>query len=508
MSKINKNNSNVSTIQDIEKNLWDAAESLRGNLSSEEYMHVVFGILFLKQISDKYDSAIEKMKNDNPDDWKIHIEDLCYLQKYDCSFIVPNQSKWEYVSEYTNSPEIGNKIDEAFRQLESKNPSLINLFNKNYSRESLDKKKLGEVVSIFANVSFNSEEDIFGRIYEYFLGNFAKKQLQKGGEFYTPKCIVSLMVNLINPTESLYDPCCGSGGMFIQARQHMIENKLNPDKLEIYGQEYNDKTWKLARINLLLQGFFNGNIKLGNKSADTFSNDLHKGLKVKSVLANPPFNIKNYDRESHENWEFGIPPTGNANYAWLQIILEHLDFDGKAAVILANGSLTSSQKDEKKIRANILKADYVSAIISLPDKLFYTVGIPACIWIFDKKKINKNKVLFIDAQSMGKLIEGQKKVKEISNESIKKITEIYNDFSNKNEINIPGLAKSVNTKEIEENDFSLLPGSYIALEEEEKRSEEEIKKELKQNIDELLKLMEESDSLEKELVEVIKKLDL
>jgi len=495
-------------IKELETKLWKAADELRGNISSEEYMYVIIGILFIKQMSDAYDNAVKIMTEKGQKD---SIKDKDYLNDY-CNFEVPEKASWKYISNFASSPKIGQVLDEAFYEIEKINPDLMGLFDKNYSREYLDQSKLGKVVSIFENSDLSSYgEDIIGRTYEYFLGEFFIKQGQKGGEFYTPKSIVSLMVNIINPIDGkLYDPCCGTGGMFVQARQHLIEENLNTDNLLIFGQEYQNKTWKLARINLLLQGFQNDNVKLGHESADTFSNDLHKNEKVDYVLANPPFNLKVWGRQGLEQdtrWKWGLPPQNNGNYAWLSLIIDKLDEKGKAAIVLANGSLTSSTKEEKSIREAFLKQNLVSAIIMLPDKLFYTTGIPACIWIFDKSKINKE-ILFIDASGLGTLLEGSKKNKELKQDVINKISLTYKDFEKGNSINESGFAKSVSFKEISEKEFSLLPGTFIEIKENEKRSDAEIKSELKKNIYDLENLFEESKNLELKIKDAIKKMDL
>lgn len=502
-------NVDVKKIQDLENKLWNACNMLRGNLSAEEYMHVVIGVLFLNQISRKYDIAVSKIKEKYPNKWEDKINDYDYLSEYNCSFIVPEKASWNYISQFTTKQEIGQVIDNAFRELEDKNNSLAGLFNKNYSRESLDKTRLGGVISIFSNINIDASEDIIGRVYEYFLGKFFLDRGQKSGAFYTPRSIVSLIVNFIEPQSGIiYDPCCGTGGMFVQAKQHIEEQGGNADNLIIYGQEFDDTTWKLGRINLLLNGFDNDNIHLGSRSSDTLGYDLHKGLKADYVLANPPFNLKQWSKEARDKreWKYGIPPANNANFAWLQHIVEKLSPKGRAGVVLANGSLTSSTSNENVIRKNLIENNKISAIVALPDKLFFTTGISACIWFFDNDKSNKN-ILMIDAQEMGKLVEGSKKNKELSIENLNKLKDVYKRFINNEDIDIPGLAKSVDLKTIEENDFLLSPGRYISIKEEEKKDPEEIKKELNTSINELLKLMEESKELEKELKEAIKKIE-
>ncbi len=502
------------TIKDLETKLWSAADALRGNLSAENYMHVVLGIITLKYINDKNELAIRQLCEEGFTEDIIDGTDL----RSKNAFIVPEQAKWSNILKKVGTKDIGLAIDDAISALGEANIELKGLFDTSYNDQAIDKTKLGEVVKIFQSENLSEHgEDILGRIYEYFLGNFFLKRGQKGGEFYTPKCIVKLITMFIEPTKGkIYDPCCGSGGMLVQAKQHIVESKGNVDNITVYGQEYNNVTWKLAKLNLLLNGLsiYNSNEAgqlegaLGEEAADTFTNDRHKGEIFDFVMANPPFNLKKYWTDALNDdprWQYGIPPANNANYAWLQHILYKLSSKGKAGVVLANGSLTSTTSGEGKIRQEILNANKVSCIVALPDKLFYTTGIPACVWFFDNAKKN-DKVLMIDAQNIGKLIEGSKKNKEITDDELTRLSNLYKDFNNGSDIDIPGLAKSVSLKEIASNDYSLSPGRYITIEEKEKKDPEEIKKELFSSIEELKKLMEESKELEKDLMEAISKI--
>lgn len=503
---------NIKKIQDLENKLWKAANQLRGNLSSEEYMHVVVAIVFLKQTSYLYEKAILEMKKEYPSDWEKKSKDVDYLNHFGCSFIVPKEASWNYISDYATKEEIGIIIDDAFRALENNNKMLLGLFDKNFSRDAIDKVKLGKVVSIFSNINISDqEEDLLGRVYEYFLGKFFLDRGQSAGAFYTPKSIVSLMVNIVDPRKGkIYDPCCGSGGMFIQAKQHLEDLNLGINDFKVYGQEYNEITWKLGKINLLLQGFKYTDIDLGKQSADTLANDLHKNVEFDYILVNPPFNQKDWSESARENrsWKYGTPPITSANYAWLQHVIEKMAQKGKAAVVLARGSLTSQQlKEEKNIRENLIKDNIITAIIDLPDKLFYTTQIPACIWIFDKAKTT-NDILFIDASSFGKLIPGERAKKEILNEDIEFLTKIYMDFIEKQEkIDIPEIAKSIGINEIIKNDYSLLPGTYITIKEE-ILTKDKIKNELVQNIKDFLNLVDESNELESKVKEAIKKINM
>lgn len=457
-------------IKEIETKLWKAADTLRGNMSAEDYMHVILGILSLKYISDRFKVGLAKLNADNFSLNEISAEDFYYNYK---AFIVNEKASWEYVMKFANTPEVGTKLDQAFIELEEANKMLRGIFNKNYNKEGLDQNKLGEVVRIFSDEDFSQseEEDIIGRIYEYFLGNFFKDRGQKGGEFYTPNSIVQLMVNLLKPTKgTIYDPACGTGGILVQSKRYIEEHNGDVSKITVYGQEYNNVTWKLAKLNLVLNGFplqdTNGYGVLGETSADTFTNDQHKNKKFDFVMANPPFNLKKWGQEGlldDPRWKWGVPPTGNANYAWLSHMVSKLNANGKAAVVLANGSLSSSQKEEMAIRKKFIADNKIDAIIELPDKLFYTVGIPACIWIFNNKKIN-DEVLMISASNIvGNMI--SKKLRELTLEDINKITNLYEKHasSSKSAINELGLAKSVSQTEIESNDYSFVPGRYVGI---------------------------------------------
>lgn len=502
------------TITELERNLWQAADELRGNLSAENYMHVVLGILLLKYINDKYEKVVNQLKDEMGDDYQIDKTDL----SANGAFYIPEKSRWTFISNYIGTNEIGYVLDEAIVELGKENEELEGVFTSEYNNEEIDKTKLGELIKIFndKNIS-NWGEDILGRVYEFFLGEFDLKRGQRGGEFYTPKSIVRLITSIIKPLKGkIYDPACGTGGMFVQAKQYIEEHNGNVDNISVYGQEKNSVTWKLAKLNLILHGF---NIKdvddksvLGDKASDTFLNDQHKGIEFDFIMANPPFNLKKYWNETLENdsrWqEYGKPPKNNANYAWLMHILYKLSPYGKAGVVLANGSLTSSANNEQKIRMLMINKNKISCIIALPENLFYTTGISASIWFFDNDKKNNNKILFINSQGMGQLVEGSKK-KFISDDNINKIVSIYDEFIDGKDINIPGIAKSVDIQTIKENNYSLLPGSYIEISNEKKsRNETEIKQELKENINQLKKLMDESKELEKTLFEAIKKLDI
>lgn len=519
-----KKENKIEKIQDIENKLWEAADNLRGNLSSEVFMHVVIGILALKFINDKYEHAIEKLKNNfGEENFNQMASDTNWLKDTligESAFYVPKISKWSLILEKVGTDEIGKAIDDALLELSKENDDLHGIFSLIYN-DDLDKTRLSNVIKIFENEQLSDKsEDIIGRIYEFFLGKFFLKRGQRGGEFYTPSSVVKLIVNILKPLSGkIYDPACGSGGMFVQSKQYIQEHNGNINSISVYGQEFNKINWNLGKLNLIIHGFKikNKNMKtnsdedaLGAQPGDTFIVDQHPGKKFNFIMANPPFNSKIPNLESIKQdprWKYGIPPENNANYGWLQHILYKLEEDGKAGVVLANGSLTSNVSNEDEIRKNIIEDNKVSCIIALPDKLFYTTSISACIWIFDNKK-NRDDILMINAEQLGTLVEGSKKNKELTDENISKIVKVYDEFESGLEINIPGFAKSVKYDEIKENSFSLSPGMYIEICEDEKKDPESIKQELKKDIEDLMQLLEENKSLEHDLMEAIKKLNL
>ncbi len=495
----------MAKIQDFEKQLWAAADALRGNISSENYMHIVIGIMFLKHMSDSYEKAVKGLKEEYPDNWDSFIKDKDFLQDYGVSFIIPDESKWKHIEHYATTPKIGEVIDNAFIKIEETNPELRGLFEKNYNRDELDQGKLGQVVSEFSNMNIEEmEEDIVGRTYEYFLGEFFLKQGQKGGEFYTPKSIVDLIVRIVNPGPGeIYDPTAGTGGMLVQARKFVDNEKKNG--IVAYGQEYQNKTWKLSKVNLLLHGFNINNIKLGAKSADTFTEDQHKGVKFDYIMANPPFNVKVWGYEKligDERWEWGQPPKGNANYAFLSHMIHKLKDNGRGATVLANGSLSGSGKDEINIRKNLIEDNKIDAIISLPDKLFYTTGIPVCIWVFNKNKKNDN-ILMIEAKNLeGNML--SKRNRELTEEDITKIVEAYKVHAAGKDVKEIGFSKTITKADLEENDWSFVPGRYVGIVKEE-IDVEATKKEIVELSEELNQLFNEFNELIPKVKESIKK---
>lgn len=494
-----KTNANIG----FEETLWKAADKLRGSMSSYDYKDVVLGLMFLKYISDKFETKYNELVEEGAG-FEEEIDE--YTEEN--IFWVPQKSRWDYIRDNAKSNEIGQIIDDAMIEIEKENPTLVGVLDKRYARPELDKRRLGELVDLISTIKLHSKEekDLLGRIYEYFLGKFASAEGKNGGEFYTPTSIVKTLVEMIEPYRGrIYDPACGSGGMFIQSEKFVEEHKGRLEDLSIYGQELNSTTWKLCRMNLVIRGL-DGNI--GPHQADTFHNDLHKMLKADYILANPPFNIKDWGGSSLVDdirWKFGVPPEGNANYAWLQHIVHHLAPNGCAGVVLANGSLSSNTSNEGVIRTNLINNDLVDAIVALPDKLFYSTGIPVCLWILNRNKSNnpkfrnrENEILFIDARNLGEMVD--RKHRELSDDDIRKIADTYHDYRNinGNYKDVKGFCKVAKHEEIKENDYILTPGRYVGIEDVEDDGVpfDEKMKQLTSELDELFK---ESRDLEDEI---------
>lgn len=461
----NKSTANIG----FEETLWKAADKLRGSMSSYDYKDVVLGLMFLKYISDKFETRYDELVAEG-DGFEEDIDE--YTEQN--IFWVPIISRWGYIRDNAKSNEVGQIIDDAMIEIEKENPTLVGVLDKRYARPELDKRRVGELVDLISTIKLHSKEekDLLGRVYEYFLGQFASAEGKNGGEFYTPTSIVKTLVEMIEPYKGrIYDPACGSGGMFIQSEKFIEQHEGSLEDLSIYGQELNSTTWKLCRMNLVIRGL-DGNI--GTQHGDTFHNDIHKMLKADFVLANPPFNIKDWGGSSLVDdirWKFGIPPEGNANYAWLQHIVHHLAPNGCAGVVLANGSLSSNTSNEGEIRKSLIENDLVDAIVAMPDKLFYSTGIPVCLWILNRNKANNPKfrnrekeILFIDARNLGDMVD--RKHRELKEEDINVIAETYHNYRNINGAyeDVKGFSKKEILEEVRKNDYVLTPGRYVGIE--------------------------------------------
>ncbi len=453
----------------FEETLWKAADKLRGSMDASEYKHVVLGLIFLKYISDKFetkfDALVEEGAGFEEDRDEYEAENI---------FWVPKEARWSFIKDNAKDPKIGQFIDDAMILIEKENTSLKGVLDKRYARPEIDKKRLGELIDLISTIKLhqNGEKDLLGRVYEYFLGQFASVEGKGGGEFYTPTSVVKTLVDMIEPYQGrVYDPCCGSGGMFVQSEKFVEDHQGRVENLSIYGQEMNSTTWKLCKMNLAIRGL---DANLGPHHDDTFHHDLHKTLKADFILANPPFNISDWGGNQLTDdvrWKFGIPPAGNANYAWVQHMVYHLAPNGSAGIVLANGSLSTNTSNEGEIRKNLLEEDMVDAIVALPDKLFYSTGIPVSLWILNRNKKDNPKyrsreheVLFIDARQLGEMID--RRHRELTEEDISKISETYHEWRNIDGEyeDIKGFCKSAKIEEIREHEYVLTPGRYVGIE--------------------------------------------
>ena len=491
---------NESELKKLENKLWSAADKMRGAVSVSNYKFIVLGLIFLKYISDSFEDKYKELLEEGEG---LEEERDCYIAEN--IFYVPQKARWEYLVEHSKDTNIGEIIDDALTAIEKENISLKNVLPKDYNSPTMRNVNLGELIDLFTNIKVGTKEakekDLLGRIYEYFLGQFAKNELQKGGEFYTPACLVRTMVECIEPFQGkVYDPACGSGGMFVQSMKFVNDHQGNPYNIGIFGQEKNPTTWRLAKMNLAIRSMYGD---LGKYAADTFTEDLHKDLKADFILANPPFNLE-WDRDKVEDdprWKYGLPPKNNANYAWLQHMISKLSQNGKMACILANGSLSASGQ-EGEIRKKIIENDLVDCIIAMPTNLFYTVTVPCSIWIINRNKNLKEKTLFINATNLGTMV--TRRLRELSEDDIKKIADTYHNYQNdENYENIKGFCYSSTTDEIKSNDYVLTPGRYVGVEETEDDGVP-FEEKMKNITSELSKQFEESHKLEKEIKKNLK----
>lgn len=497
----------------IEDKLWQTANVLRGSMDASEYRNVVLGLIFLKYVSDSFEARhAELLKTDYPED--AEDPDM-YLEKN--IFWVPKEARWELIQKSAKMPQIGEIIDNAMEAIEKKNDSLRGVLSKEYASPDLDKTRLGEVVDLISDIKLGDTQakrsDVLGRVYEYFLNQFAASEGKKGGEFYTPRSIVRTLVEMIEPYKGrIYDPCCGSGGMFVQSDKFVHEHQGKIGDLSVYGEESNPTTWRLAKMNLAIRGI---DSDLGPHQGDTFTNDLHKGERFDYILANPPFNVKNWGGDKLKEdarWKYGVPPVGNANYAWIEHIISKLAPDGKAGFVLANGALSTSKKDEYSIRKAILEDDKIDAIVAMPSQMFYTTGIPVSLWFVDMDKESSNErsrkgeTLFIDARNMGEMIDRTHRA--FSKDDIKKIADTYHAYRGTNGQNYEdaaGFCKVATLDEIAKNDYVLTPGRYVGLA---KQKDDGVPYEvkMKQLTGELKEQFEESNKLQAEIKGVLKEL--
>lgn len=479
----------------FEEEIWKAACVLRGNIDASEYKSVVLGLIFLKYISDRFEQKFEELKAEG-EGFEEDIDEYTS----EGIFFVPQGARWKDIAAAAHTPEIGVAIDNAMRSIEKNNKRLKDILPKNFARPELDKRRLGDVVDLFTNIKMHEhgdEKDILGRTYEYCLSKFAEQEGKLAGEFYTPSCVVRTLVEVLQPFHGrVYDPCCGSGGMFVQSAKFVESHSGNINDISVYGQDSNPTTWKMAQMNLAIRGI---DADLGQYNADTFFNDCHPTLRADYIMANPPFNLSDWGADKLQDdvrWKYGIPPAGNANFAWMQHMIYHLAPNGKIGMVLANGSLSSQSGGEGEIRKNIVNADLVDCIVAMPPQLFYTTQIPVSLWFLSKNKSQKGKTLFIDARKMGTMV--TRKLREFTDDDIKKIADTYKAFADGTLEEVKGFCAVVGTDEIAKQDYILTPGRYVGIEEQE-ADDEPFDEKMTRLTGELSAMFAKSHELEEEI---------
>lgn len=493
-----KNNANIG----FEKQIWNAACELWGHIPAADYRKVIVGLIFLRYISFAFEKRYNELLEEGDG---FENEKDAYAE--DNIFFVPEKARWSTIAAAAHTPEIGIVIDNAMKAIESENKSLKNVLPKNYASEDLDKRVLGNVVDLFTNNidmdGTDKDKDLLGRTYEYCIAQFAAYEGTKGGEFYTPSSIVKTIVEVLKPFDNcrVYDPCCGSGGMFVQSVKFLQAHSGNRDKISVYGQESNADTWKMAKMNMAIRGI---DANFGQFHADTFFNDLHKGLKADFIMANPPFNLSNWGQDKLTDdvrWKYGTPPAGNANYAWIQHMIHHLAPNGKIGLVLANGALSTQTSGEGEIRKRIIEDDLIEGIVALPPQLFYSVTIPVTLWFISKNKKQKGKTVFIDARKMGYMVD--RKHRDFTDDDIKKIADTFTSFQNGKLEDVKGFCAVATIQDIAKQDYILTPGRYVGVEEQEDDGEP-FEDKMKRLTSELSEMFKQSEVLQNEIKDKLK----
>lgn len=483
--------SDVTSSKELKDTLWKAADKLRGSMAASQYKDVVLGLVFLKYVSDSFQERREALQREFADEDAQYLEEtLEDKDEYTSEgvFWVDPEARWSYIAANAKGIDavggqdrksVGDLIDEAMRRIAAENASLTGTLPMIFGRDNVDQRRLGELVDLFNTTRFGGQgatraRDLLGEVYEYFLDKFAKAEGKRGGEFYTPPVLVQTLVEILEPQEGrVYDPCCGSGGMFVQAEKFLARHNEDPTKIAVYGQELNEQTWRMAKMNLAIHGIDSAG--LGARWGDTFARDIHPGMQADYVLANPPFNIKDWARaEEDPRWRYGVPPVRNANYAWMQHILSKLGIQGEAAVVMANGTMASNTGGEGQIRRAMVEDDVVSCVIAMPPNLFRSVAIPVCVWFFAKDKSSGSKgstdrrgeVLFIDARETGHMVDRVERT--FSEDDIHRIANTYRTWRGRKSAegeyeDVPGFSKSATLAEIEAAGWALTPGRFVGM---------------------------------------------
>ncbi|MER7866991.1 type I restriction-modification system subunit M [Streptomyces griseoincarnatus] len=524
----------ASTAKEIQDILWKAADKLRGSIDAAQYKEFVLGLIFLKYVSDAFDERRRELAEELADDGITEDRMEDFLEDRDeytraNVFWVPETARWSWIAAQAKAQGVGKLLDEAMDAIMRENASLTGVLPKIFNQDRVDQKRLGELVDLISDARFGGNEerpaqDLLGEVYEYFLGNFARAEGKRGGEFYTPSSVVRLIVEILEPYEGrVYDPACGSGGMFVQAAKFIEAHRGRGHKadISIYGQELNERTWRLAKMNLAIHGI-DGN--LAARWGDTFADDKHADLKADFVMANPPFNIKDWARdETDPRWRYGVPPRNNANYAWLQHMISKLGEKGTAGIVLANGSMSSQSSGEGEIRQALVEADLVACMVALPPQLFRTTPIPACLWFLSRDKSpqgakrfddRRGEILFIDARGMGEMLDKTERI--LTEDALARLADTYHAWRGTASAreagltyeDVPGFCYSADLEKVREQGYVLTPGRYVGAVEEEKEDAEAVAERIVKLTEQLYGLFDKSAELEKTVREQLGRVDV